>query len=309
MKENTISITKQTVIEAQHKIEENITAFNLSTDPAERNELTVQLKQLEADYADAVRLHVYSTYMEAEVPMVAFAKAYDYKLLGHKDKPRKSVKDGKVVVDVVRELSEKDKLHDVDDFINWAKVEKSVTAADDYMEKMTAAREAIMNQWKSLHKSGETVAESRVSWRKMQDALQSMVDALIFIKGEKGGNAVIVKRDAVKAAFTFCTTRKHGLVGTIMDKSTWAKLKMDILHAAVAGKSFTFLYGDEGGAANTDDTTEQPIEATQTESTDKKPSDKKGSGKKSSGKKKDKTEPAAPVATEQPAAESTTDNK
>lgn len=307
MKENTIEITRQSVEAARKALEINITSFNLSTDPAERNQLTVALKQLEADYEAAALLHVYTTYMEADAPMVAFAKAYDYKTLGHKDKPRKSVKDGKVVVDTIRELAEKDKLHDVNDFIEWAKPVKSVTAADDYLDKMIAARDAIVNQWKSLHKSGDTVAESKISWRKMQDALQSMIDALVFIKGAKGGNAVIVKRNAVKAAFTFCTTRKHGLVGTIMDKSTWAKLKMDILHAAVAGKDFTFLYADEGGAATA---TEQPESEQATDTKPEQPAEsKKSSGKKSSGKKKDKAEPTAATEPAAVTAEPAADNK
>ena len=98
---------------------------------------------------------------------------------------------------------------------------------------------------------------------KQAPMLQAMVDALVFIPGSKGGNAVIVKSDVAKAVFALCNQRKDGLKGTIMPASVWKKMEVDVLHAAVAGKEFTISYADE------DETTKkQTVPATESTSTE-----------------------------------------
>ena len=245
MKENTATARTMEVVLAE--IKDNITSFNLSTDVVEKAKLEVALKNLENEYNGLSRLVTWAKFMEAEVPMVAFAKAYEYDIIGHKDAPREEV-DAKGVKTVkhTRVVDEsKTRILNVQEFIEWTEGSANGSVAHDkkWRTAVNEARDSIVNQWKGfMAASGDT---RKVSIRQMQIAIQKMVDSLVYIEGEKGGNAVIVKSSIVKAAFAFCTQRKDGLKGSIMPASVWKKLQMDILHAAVAGKEFTISYDDE----------------------------------------------------------------
>ena len=240
-------ITARTVEVVLNEIKENVTNFNLTTDPAEKNKLELELKNLETEY-NLLSLHnAWAEFMTAENPMVAFAKAYEYDNVGHKDVPLRKTVEGVMKVTPTRVVDEtKTRLLNVKEFVEWTEACGQSVANDKHWRKaVTAARDAIIAEWKGFMATKDTAATHTVSFKKMQTALQAMVDALVFVKGSAGGNAVIVKRDTVKAAFAFCTQRKDGLKGSIMSEAVWKKLQMDILHAAVAGKTFTISYGDE----------------------------------------------------------------
>lgn len=251
-----------------NEIKENITSFNLTTDSAERNKLEVALKSLETEY-NLLSLHnTWAKFMAAENPMVAFAKAYEYDIIGHKDPDVRKTVEGVMRITRTRVVDEsKTRLLNVKEFVEWTEACGQSVANDKHWRKaVTAARDAIIAEWKSFMATKDTAATHTVSFKKMQTALQAMVDALVFVKGSAGGNAVIVKRDTVKAAFAFCTQRKDGLKGSIMSEAVWKKLQMDVLHAAVAGKTFTISYGDEES--------EEAVSATEDKSDAKKDENK-----------------------------------
>lgn len=251
-------ITARTAEVVLNDIKVNITNFNLTADPAEKNKLELELKNLETEY-NLLSLHnTWAEFVAAENPMVAFAKAYEYDIIGHKDPDLRKTVDGVMKITRTRVIDEsKTRLLNVKEFVEWTEACGQSAAHDKHWRKaVTAARDAIIAEWKSFMATKDTAATHTVSFKKMHVALQEMVDALVFVKGAKGGNAVIVKRDTVKAAFAFCTQRKDGLKGSIMSEAVWKKLQMDVLHAAVAGKTFTISYGDEEDVlAETSDTT------------------------------------------------------
>lgn len=258
---NGMNTEKRTMEVVLAEIKLNITDFNLATDPVAKAKLELALKSLETEYNELSLLNTWAGFMVEEIPMVAFAKAYEYPIIGHKDVDHPETKDGVKTVVRTRVLDEaKTRILNVSDFIKWTEERNASVAHDKNWRKAIAdAREVVIDQWKGFMTSkGDTRV---VSVGKMTKALQTMVDALVFIEGEKGGNAVKVQRSVAKAVFALSTQRKDGLKGSIMSASVWKKLQVDVLHAAVAKKDFTINYGDE------DDTTaEAPaVETTTTE--------------------------------------------
>lgn len=242
MMNNTEKRTMEVVLA---EIKANISSFNLSTDPAEKNKLELELKGLETEYNELSLLSTWGKFVEDENPMVAFAKAYNYPIVGHSDVNHRETHEGVMTVVRTRVLDEaKTRILNVQDFIAWTE-ERGASAAHDknWRKAVNEAQDSVIDQWKGFMASkGDT---RTVSIGKMKKALQSMVDALVFVEGAKGGNAIIVKSDVAKAVFALCNQRKDGLKGSIMSASVWKKMQVDVLHAAVAGKEFTVSFGDD----------------------------------------------------------------
>ena len=242
MKENTAARTMDVVLA---EIKENITNFNLTADVVEKAKLEVSLKNLENEYNELSLLNTWAGFKSEEQPMVAFAKAYSYPIVGHKDVDHRETKNGVKTITRTRVIDEtKTRILNVQEFIEWTEESgESVAHAKDWRKTVSAACDSVIDQWKGfMNSKGDTRV---VSVGKMTKALQSMVDALVFIEGAKGGNAIKVQRSVAKAVFAFCTQRKDGLKGSIMSASVWKKLQVDVLHAAVAEKEFTINFGEE----------------------------------------------------------------
>lgn len=258
MMNNTEKRTMEVVLS---EIKANITNFNLSANPVEKNKLELALKTLETEYNELSLLNTWTGFIAEENPMVAFAKAYDYPIVGHKDVDHRETKDGVKTVVRTRVLDEaKTRILNVSDFIEWTEERNASVAHDkNWRKAVNDARDSVIDQWKGfMAAKGDTRA---VSIGKMKKALQTMVDALVFIEGAKGSNAIIVKSDVAKAVFALCNQRKDGLKGSIMPASVWKKMQVDVLHAAVAGKEFTINYGDE---EDTEPVVEEKTEETAT---------------------------------------------
>lgn len=210
----------------------------------EKPDIEVALTNLEKEYNELSMLNSWGEFVAAENPMVAFAKAYSYPVIGHKTVPhRETVNGAKVVTYTCVMDTTKTRLLNVAEFVEWNE-ERGVQVVHDtnWRGALADARESVIAQWKAFFAAkGDT---RKVSIGKMKKALQTMVDALVFIPGESGNNAVIVKSDIAKAVFAFSNSRKDGLQGTVMAGGTWKKLQMDVLHAVVEGKEFTITYGD-----------------------------------------------------------------
>lgn len=240
MAKNIEARTMNVVLE---EIKLKVDAFNAAKFE-DRPEIEVALTNLEKEYNELSLLNSWGEFVAAENPMVAFAKAYSYPVIGHKTVPhRETVNGAKVVTYTCVIDTTKSRLLNVAEFVEWNE-ERGVQLAHDtnWRGALNDARESVIAQWKAFFAAkGDT---RKVSIGKMKKALQTMVDALVFIPGESGNNAVIVKSDVAKAVFAFSTSRKDGLQGAIMAGGTWKKLQMDVLHAVVEGKEFTITYGD-----------------------------------------------------------------
>ena len=239
------SVNMRTMEVVLREVKDNISRFNLSTDPVEKNQLELALKTLETEYNELSLLNTWAGFMKADNPMVAFANAYEYDIIGHKDVDHRETNNGVKTVVRTRVLDEnKTRMLSVQEFVEWTE-ERNASVAHDkkWRTAVNNARESVIDQWKGFMAAK---GDSRVvSIGKMKKALQAMVDALVYVEGEKGGNAVIVKGDIAKAVFALCNQRKDGLKGSVMSASVWKKLQVDVLHAAVSGKEYTINYGDE----------------------------------------------------------------
>lgn len=247
------------------KIKENISAYNLTSDAVEQTKLELALKKLEEDYSLLSRLTAWTGFIEDEQPMVAFAKAYEYSTIGHKDVPHDVLVDGgkKTVRTRVIDKTKKVMLN-VADFVEWTEAHGSgcVAANENWRDMLKEAQEVIIDQWKGVLDAKRDT--HTISIGQMTKVLQAMVDALVFIPGKKGGNAVKVHRKLAAHIFAFSTQRKKGLKGSILSDSSWKALQMDLLHAAVEGKTFTVTFGNEEpeGEQETAETTEATTEPT-----------------------------------------------
>ena len=230
--------TMQVVLD---EIKTKVDKYNLEKDAAKRNILEVETKNLVAEYNDMALLDAYATFKAEANPLVALAKAYTYMTVGAKATPHQEMIDGvkKSIVTMVL-TTDKPKMLNVAKFIEWMNERNvSVTARVDWKKRSSDAHSVLKDQWKSFIEEG---TDFKVGI--LKTALQDMVDSLIMLEGEKGGNSYTVSSKITRSVIAFCTSRKDGLKGVIAAKNTWEKLQMDILHAVVTRKEFEITYGE-----------------------------------------------------------------
>lgn len=231
--------TMEVVLE---EIKVNIDKYNLSKKPEERNALSVSLDALIKEYNELSLLTQYATFMDAENPMLAFAKAYKYPTVAKKDNKHKEVVKGVLIENVTRVLdTERVAYFNIKHFLGWvAERGAKVAASEDWIVKMGEARDEIIRQKELEYSKGENGSKSA-----LKRALQGMVDALIMIPGEKGGNALVVTGTNACVARDLCVQgAKDFLSVTVAAKKNWEKAAMALLHLTVEGKDFGIIYGD-----------------------------------------------------------------
>lgn len=218
------------------------------TDP-KRAELTVETKNLVDEYNELSWLTVFSTCLQAELPIKAAVETFTYNTVSTADKPHKEVVNG-VKRDVyTRSLKEGPKMIDIVKFIEWAAERNiQVAASKDWKIEMLRSKQAIKAEWKKFFASkGDTTS---ISNRKMKEALQKMFDALIFIPTPTGKNAVIADKDVVNLVFAFANKMNANLDGStsdgdILPESIWRMSRMKALRKAVTGKELVFSFCED----------------------------------------------------------------
>ena len=228
----------------------SVDKYNLATDSVERVQLSVEHKNLVQEYNELSLLNAYAGFMKDETPLVALAKAYYYPTVSVKDAVHNEVVDGVQQSSVTRSVKEGDKKFDVVKFIEWTEERnKSVAAQKDWKSKVGSARNSIETEWKKFFAAkGDSHA---MSVGKAKKALQEMFDALVFIAGASGKNAVIANGDVAKWVLGFANSRKDAKVdgnititGSVLPRQTWNTLLLDILHKAVTGKTYDIIFGE-----------------------------------------------------------------
>ena len=266
MSKETTNRTMSVVLE---ELNTSVDSYNLSTDSRERANLAAKHKALVEEYNQLSLLSAYATFMKDKTPLVALAKAYYYDTVSVKDSVHNEVVDGVAKSTVTRKVDDGNKKLNLVKFIEWtAESNKCVAAGKDWRAKVDAARNSIEAEWKAFFAAnGDTHA---MSISKAKKALQAMFDALVFIPCEnnKDKNAVIANGDVAKWVLGFANNRKDGKVdgnvtitGNVMSRQTWATLQLDILHAAVTGKTYEIIYG-EPEEAEAEETPAAEAEAT-----------------------------------------------
>lgn len=259
------NVKNRTMSVVREELDASVDKYNLATDAAVRNQLALEHKTLVEEFNQLSLLSAYATFMQAELPIVALAKAYYYTALSVKDNAHNEVINGVVKSTVTRSVKEVDKKLDLVKFIDWTEERnKSVAFAKDWRTKIGVARSSIENEWKKFFAS--KAEKKDISIGKVKKATQEAFDALVFIPCEnnKDKNAIIADGDIAKALIAFANSRKDARVdgkvaitGNILPRATWNVLLLDALHSAVEGKKYTLVFGDgEDETADADEKAE-----------------------------------------------------
>ena len=245
------------------EIKTNIDKYNSSKKSEERNALSVSLDALIKEYNEMSLLTAYAGFMDDESPMLAFAKAYTYPMVGKKDTKHREVKNGVMVETVTRVLDDQKRGYlNIKKFLAWVDERgKSIAASSDWMTKMGDARDIICKR-----KEAEYTGGTPVSNTKLKEALQGMIDALLVIPGEKGGNALVVtgKNAAVCCDLTLKGSNDF-LSINVAARQNWERASMALLHLLVEGKEFTVIYGDPESPDDVDASAEEDANTETTE--------------------------------------------
>ena len=269
MKEN---FENRTMNELKAMLNDYVEKYNASVDTTEKIDLTLDIK----DAVDAINelslLTVYADCLNDEQPLMKFASTYYYDFISVKYSVQPVVIDGKSRKINVATINESDKKMSLFKFIEWTKNRNKLVTADKYyIVKVADARSAITKEWKKFMdaEDGETMSKKAI-----KAAMQEAFNALVFIKGASGNNAVIANKNIANYVIALAANVKV----TSKDKKptfkveflgkNWEGILFDALHMAIDGKTFEVSYGEDAVEAEA----EAPAEA--------KPAAKKN-GKKS----------------------------
>ena len=249
------SVENRTMSVVLAELNESVDKYNLATNPDEKVELALEHKKLVQEFNELSLLHSYATFMRAEVPVVALAKAFYYDTVSVKDNAHNEVDPETQAIKstTTRSVNDGKKKLDVMKFIEWtSELNKCVAADRSWKTEVGKARSSIENEWKRFFAS--KADEKKISIGSVKRATQKAFDAIVFVPCEnnKDKNAIIANGDIAKMLIAFANTLKDKYVdgkinlnGTILAPQTWSILLLTALHLAVEGKTLEISYGTE----------------------------------------------------------------
>ena len=240
-------------------LDEAVEKHNTADNSVARVEARIECKDIEEAYNELSLRTVYADCMKEEQPLVAFVKKFYYHTVSTKTKVDNDVVDGVAKSLEVASVVENDRKMSLFKFIDWAKDRnKFITKDKNYKTATNNARNAINAVWEDFKNSKDKTEMSKNAIKK---ALQPMFDALVFIKGKSGKNAVIATGD-----IAFYIIALAGELKTVADdkkkpnfnieflkKQAWDGHILNMLHMAVEGKTFDVVYGDPENAVPEDE--------------------------------------------------------
>ena len=246
-----------TMDEIRNLLDEKVDAWNDAVELDEKISLEVDMADLTQKYNELSMLNVYATCLADAQPVVAFVKTYYYHVLSVKKTVCSDIgNDGKKKSYVVCSIKETDnngeklvKELDLVKFIEWTATRNKLVAAEkDWKSKMNTARKVINSECEKQVNSKDGY---KISKTKIKKALQDMFNSLVFIKSEKGNNAVIANgKTAGLIVHLAADLKTENVKGSpehtfefLRDKK-WHRLVMQFLNMAVTGKDFSVVYGE-----------------------------------------------------------------
>jgi hypothetical protein len=263
--------TNYTMADLKAMLNENVDKFNnVATTQADKIDLRVEIKDIIEACNELSLLTVYSDCLADEQPVVKFASAYVYDTISAKYTVQSIIENGKSKSSEVCEIKDGTKTLAPFKFIEWAKARNKIITADAcWIEKVTAAREAIVAEWKKYMASNDGYA---ISKNVVKSEMQKVFDALVFIPCEnaKDKNAIIAKRNVAEYIIALAADKKVVLKDrspnftvSFLTKS-WEGLIFDSLHMSVKGKTYDIDYGDKTEEAEAEPKAEEPKAETKT---------------------------------------------
>lgn len=231
-------------------LDETVDKHNIAENSIARVEARAETKDITDAYNELSLLTVYANCMKEEQPLVAFVKTFYYHTVSVKVAVSNEVIDGVAKSSEVASVTESDKKMSLFKFIDWAKDRNKVITADKcYKTATNKCRNTINAVWENFQNSKDKTEMSKNAVKK---ALQPMFDALIFIKGKSGKNAVIATGDiafyiialAAELKTTADDNKKPNFNIEFLKSKSWDGHILNMLHMAVEGKTFDVVYGD-----------------------------------------------------------------
>lgn len=231
-------------------LEETVEKHNIAEDSLTRVEARADIKDITDAYNELSLLTVYADCMKEEQPLVAFVKKFYCPIISVKVTVSNEVIDGVAKSSEVASINDADRKMSLFKFIDWAKDRNKVITADKcYKTATNKARNTINAVWEGFQNSKDKTEMSKNAIKK---ALQPMFDALIFIKGKSGKNAIIATGDiafyitalAAELKTTADDNKKPNFNIEFLKSKAWDGHILNMLHMAVEGKTFDVVYGD-----------------------------------------------------------------
>ena len=237
-----------------------VDALNKEQELSKRITLESEVDGLVKEYNELSMLTAYATAKAEELPIIALAKACTCVNISKKKTPSIELVEGVAKRVEVVSIQTKDSALNILKFIKWLE-ERNFKMPADWRTNMSAVKADVIDQWQAFEKSGD---EHTFKIGQLKRLLQTMVNDMGFIPGEKGNNALVVKGAHAKTVLKYANRKTGVLAGETMTPKIWDDLLMTVLHSVATGGAFENTYG--GSAVAKDDTTaETPAEESATE--------------------------------------------
>ena len=214
------------------------------------------IKKLVDQYAEMSKLTAYAEALKAEIPVSAIIKKHHYRTYSVQYKPIIDIVDGKTVAKKVGSVKAGNKNVDLFDFIAWAEAKNKKVAADPmWKSKLNIQRDVIC---KAFDKAVANKGEFKVSKTMANNVLQAVFDAIIFVPGASGKNAVFPNDDCKNLIIT-CGAEYKETINDSDDVDTslnffkdkkWRSLIQSALFLVLKDKTLTISFGDPEAEAN-----------------------------------------------------------
>ena len=234
-KEVTVRTLETIEAEANAKVD----SFNKEADLNKRITLESEIDGLVKEYNELSMLTAYATAKAEKLPIIALAKACTCVNLGKKKTPTIELVDGVAKRVEVISTQKKDSALNILKFIKWLE-ERNFKMPADWRTHMSAVKADVIDQWQAFEKSGD---EHTFRIGQLKRLLQTMVNDMGFIAGEKGNNALVVKGAHAKTVLKYASKKTGVLSGETMTLKIWDDLLMTVLHSVATGGAFENTYG------------------------------------------------------------------
>ena len=240
-----------------------IDALNKEKDFEKRLTLEAEVDKLCKEYGDLSMLTVYAAAKAEALPIIALAKTCTYSVIRKKKSLADDFVNGVMKKVDVYSLTETESNLNILKFIKWLE-DRNFKMPKGWQANMSAVKADVIDQWQAFEKSGD---EHTFKIGQLKRLMQTMVNDLGFIEGDKGNNALVVKSSHAKTVLKYASRKTGVLTGETMTPKIWDDLLMSVLHSIATDKVFENTYGGTAVFKEETETEEAPAEEAKTEET------------------------------------------
>lgn len=252
-------MTKRTLEIIKSEMKASCKAFNeamLSSDLDATNSQTVKITELEKEYASMAAKQDFEAFLSTEKPMLSALEKRYFTVCKHQD-----VKDNENGF-ITRTITGRQRPLDFVAFEDYAKSKQIEIACNNEwrydIQKLNVLLAVRAGQ--ELHTSIEKIkamintfscnkiitkiemGETPTSNTKLLNALQNIVNKIIYEDGKKGNFYKVRSQDVAYLNMLYLKRGKEALSVSVSKHKALTNLIMDILHGIITGKSYSVEY-------------------------------------------------------------------